>query len=319
MGFAQGFDSFHSEFIDARQNNKLAFAFLKRNVKKKFFLFLHYYDIHSDFDQLPYDTKSDFDRKFCPDYQSEFEGCKFNICGSSLLERVNSEHWPITDAEVDFIKALYDGGIAYTDFHLNRLFDFLRELGIYEKTLIVITADHGEEFMEHGKMLHVQLYDETMHVPLIIKLPHKNEHRRIDNPAGVIDIMPTILDIMEIPYEHLMGESLCPLFDTVKKQNWPVFSFLPDYETGVSVRDGQFSFFRKKKTSTTELYNVETDPGELRDLSNSAGGMVNEWLSKISENIKLQLKIKGRFKYKRKKAVITEEDREKLKSLGYVD
>lgn len=319
MGFAQGFDVFRSEFIDAKQNNKFIFDFIEKNSDSKLFLFLHYYDIHSDADLLPYDTKSDYDKKFCQDYKGEFQGCKFNICATYLLDRVNSEKWNLNEEEVQYITALYDGGISYTDFHLNKLFNKLKDLELYEKSLIVVTADHGEEFMEHGKMLHEQLYKENVHVPLIIKLPHKKEHKRITTAVGVIDIMPTILDVMGIRYKGLMGESIVPLIEQADTGNRLVYSFLPDLNEAISVRDHRYSFYQKKSIAASELYLFVTDPGEGVDISGREKRKKDELLKMLIDNLKSQRKIKKQFKYTRKKSELSNEEKEKLKSLGYLD
>ncbi|MCP5102449.1 MAG: sulfatase, partial [bacterium] len=226
MGFAQGFDDFFSDFIRAPEINEYAFKFLKENAGERFFLFVHYYDIHSDYHKLPYETGTDYDRKFCAGYTGDFTGCKNDSCASTFLDKVNSEGWTIPAQDLEYITALYDGGIAYTDHHVNRLFDYLKKLGVFENSLIIITSDHGEEFMEHGKVLHLQIYNEVMRVPLIVKLPGKKEHARITNPLGLIDLMPTILDMAGIRYKNLQGKSFLPVINGKEELDRPVFSTL---------------------------------------------------------------------------------------------
>jgi len=323
MGFAQGFEHFHSDFITAPMNNGHVFKFLDQNGDRRFFLFVHYYDIHSDYKNLPYDTATGFDRKFCKDYPGDFTGCKDTFCASAYLEKVNSEGWEMPREDLDYITALYDGGIAYTDFHVGQLFKRLKALGLFENSLIIITADHGEEFMEHGKVLHFQLYREITHVPLIVKLPGKSEHITITNPTGVIDIMPTILDMAGIKYKNLQGKSLLPMINGAEKGSRLVFSTMCGLkahgEKEIFLRNRTTGLFTQDKFSKIEMYNIKTDPGETLDIAEKNKTVKKKLAGKAVEYYRNQWKVKKYFKYKRHKAVLTKEDRERLKSLGYLN
>src|SRR5439155_252101 len=89
---------------------------------------------------------------------------------------------------------LYDGAITYTDAELGRLFDRLRELDLFDRSLIIVTADHGEQFYDHGLWRHSNsLYQALLHVPLLVKYPNQHTPAVVDEPVASIDIMPTIL------------------------------------------------------------------------------------------------------------------------------
>ena len=96
--------------------------------------------------------------------------------------------------------ALYDGEIAHTDEHVGQVLQLLRDMGVAEKTLVIIVSDHGEGFMEHGMMLHGNsLFEELIHVPLILRLPGViPAGRRIKDNASQIDVMPTVLGLLGI-------------------------------------------------------------------------------------------------------------------------
>ncbi|MCP4148432.1 MAG: sulfatase [bacterium] len=323
MGFAQGFDQFHSDFINAEKINGFVFDFLEKNKSDNFFLFVHYYDIHSDYDKLPYETKTDYDNTFGNDYQGSFTGCREGFCASTFLEKVNTDNWTIPEEELRYITALYDNGILYTDNQVNRLFDRLKELELFEDSLIIITSDHGEEFMEHGRTLHLQMYREVMQVPLIIKLPGKNKPVRIKNAVGVIDIMPTALDITEIEHSDLQGRSLLPLIKGEDEKNRFVFSTLfglePEGEYGLFLRHGSNSFFTHNRFTNTELYDTMSDPQEKQNIAEKDKRTKMELLKKTREFFKMQQKIQKHFKFKKTQSVLSKEDREKLKSLGYLN
>jgi arylsulfatase A-like enzyme len=113
------------------------------------------------------------------------------------------------------VRALYDGEIRYTDHHLGRVIDALRLYGLLEKTLVIITGDHGEEFMEHGSLEgHAwTMYEEVIRVPLIMRFPDGlGGGRVVDRQVRNIDIMPTILDWLQLNSRRaLEGTSFLPM------------------------------------------------------------------------------------------------------------
>lgn len=324
MGFAQGFDDFFSRFVSGDNINSRVFAFLDEHGHRDFFLFVHYYDPHSDHYKLPYDTRTHFDRTFCPDYRGSFTGCRENLCASQLLKRLNETGQPLPAEDRQYIMDLYDGGILYTDFQLGRLFKKLKELDVYDKALILITADHGEEFREHGQFLHNQLYNEVMRVPLIIKPPGSRPQVRKNSPVGVIDIVPTLLEFAHIRYEddHLQGRSLWPQIEGSEPGERIVFSTLKGVELSqadhLSLRDRTFSFHTWEKFSQFKLFNIKTDPGETRDILDPEDETLEKFLRLARNQYRSQLKLRNRFKYKRTGVKQSRENLEKLKSLGYL-
>ena len=96
----------------------------------------------------------------------------------AMLEDVLRLSSKVTDIEYDHMVSQYDGGIAFIDFHLGKLIERLKSLGLYENSLIIITSDHGEVFGERGLLGHgVSVYEDLVYVPLIIKYPNLNEGR----------------------------------------------------------------------------------------------------------------------------------------------
>ena len=94
-----------------------------------------------------------------------------------------------------------------------RLLKKLEALSLYEESLIILTADHGEEFLEHGEFFHEHFYQEVIHVPLVLSYPRRfAQGRRITSPTQILDIMPTVLELLGIPTnEDVQGRSLVPI------------------------------------------------------------------------------------------------------------
>ncbi|HUR29056.1 MAG TPA: sulfatase [Planctomycetota bacterium] len=147
-----------------------------------FFLFVHVYDVHTGYTPpAPYDTLFD------PDYHGTLDGRRLTDPESLFQKGMDPR-------ELAHVIALYDGEIAGVDRELARLFQALERSGVAKDTLVIVTADHGEEFFEHGGKLHGStLYREALHVPLIVKWPgHVPAGARRTEPVSLIDVAPTL-------------------------------------------------------------------------------------------------------------------------------
>ena len=170
-----------------------------------------------------------------------------------------------TDAE-----ALYDGEIEFTDLHLGRLFTELKAKGLYDKTVIVVTGDHGEGFGEHGVYFHgYHLYSAQTKVPLIMRVPGLPP-QRATTPAGHIDIIPTLVNLAGgQPGPDMMGRSLV---DVLAGKSLPrvVFQQL-SYENNNEKRGGTDGtchvIYNVSPDPSWEVYRVDRDPLEAHDLS----------------------------------------------------
>jgi arylsulfatase A-like enzyme/Tfp pilus assembly protein PilF len=183
----------------------------------------------------------------------------------------------------------YDGEIAYADSVVGKLLDDLRARKLYDGALIALMADHGEAFGEHGEHTHgIFLYDETIHVPLLFKLPGKGAAgKRVDARAGLVDVTPTILDIVGMPVpKAVQGESLVALMRDVGSPTKPVPDRPAYAETDYPQRAFGWSSLRGLRTGKylfieaprKELYDQSTDSKAEHNLS-SAANAVTETLS----------------------------------------
>lgn len=175
-----------------------------------------------------------------------------------------------------YIYDLYDQEIFYTDLHIGRLFDGLEERGLMDDTIVVITADHGEGLKkkeDHGHLYHGQtLYDELIHVPMIVHVPFA-EPRRVDRPVALIDVLPTLLELTGVTTDVTMrGFSLSPyLQGDTDFERPPVFSqkAQPKWKELVSVVDWPWKAIWKVRTNHFELYRLDQDPRESADLAST--------------------------------------------------
>ena len=216
----------------------------------------------------------------------------------------------------------YDGEIAYADSAVGKFLDTLREHNLYDGTLIAVMADHGESLGAHGENTHgVFLYDETLHVPLVVKLPaNRNAGLRVDTRAQLIDVAPTLLQVAGVATpKEVQGESLLKLLPSADKTQQAVDR--PAYaETDYSHRAFGWSSLRALRTGKylyiaspdPELYNQETDPAELRNLASDSKA--------VAQTLGSQLDV---FREETSQTIVElakpdPEQMKKLQSLGYV-
>jgi arylsulfatase A-like enzyme len=323
-GLGQGFDYFYDSGGNFAAELPLLHQWLDTYHGGKFFLFLHTYDVHSGFDKLPYDHGAAFNRLYTAGYRGGFDGCKAGLCASALLSKINAEviaqRLHATDvfsaADIAYMAGLYDGGIAYVDGELGRFFEGLKVQGLWDKTLLVFTADHGEEFAEHRLFLHDQNYDEIARIPLIIHFPRGAfGGRRISEMVSTLDVMPTILDAVGIPSNpDVEGESLLPLIGSGEEGLRQI------YIAGAleKLRTPTWSFLATEK-GPAQMFDLQHDPAELRNLVLLRPQMAQALYAQFVEARRHDLRIARQLLLARPDAMITltAEEKAHLRSLGY--
>ena len=201
--FSQGFDFFEEGQIFSQISSpgvtRYALNFLKAHKEESFFLFLHYFDPHDAYLIHP-------GLEFSSDQR--YEGPVRGRLNAKMLSGLPSELRP---EDIDEIIRHYDSEIAFTDRYVGRVLDRLRLLEIFDDTLIIFTADHGEEFKDHGGLRHAYtLYEEVINVPLIIKYPGHGAGV-VKDTVALLDLYPTVLDVVGLSVNHkIEGISLSP-------------------------------------------------------------------------------------------------------------
>lgn len=208
-----------------------------------FFLYLNLQNSH-----LPYETPADFPRRFGP---------------TRLPFEIRFSGFP--RSEIETVKNVYADSLAYSDYQLGRLVEFLKQSGQWEKTVVVVTGDTGQAFYEHGFVAHAnRIFDELMRVPLVIRVP--GQAPVVDpRPAQHIDIAPTLLDLLRIPiHPSFQGVSLIDEDPHAMRSRFLMAQAPLAHQFGV-VRDG-FKLVYDAERDKTTLVNLRSDPGETRNL-----------------------------------------------------
>jgi arylsulfatase A-like enzyme len=264
-GFQRGFSTFRELAPDASAAVDSALNVLSRTREEGQFLFLHLVDPHA-----PYQPKVDF-HDYASNFIERFGPRPDDI--SDLVAMVGNETQPRDRADVEGVIQLYDAAIAYVDQHLGRLFDELEARGILEHAIVVVTADHGEGFFEHGLWQHSKsLYQDLVHVPLIVRWPDR-AHARVAVPAGLVDILPTFLEAAGIPAPPTEGEDLRRLLSRGARSSAiatasEVNLALPGGTRSlVSFRDGESKYIATLAGAFDEIEGDEILHEELYDLA----------------------------------------------------
>jgi len=306
-GVDEGFDSmnFRQDRLAENVANH-AMDLVDRFGDRPFFIFLHFYDPHWHYAPPPEVLKL-----FETSYSGKLTG--------NLKDFQNLRPDQVSKADLDHLLALYDGEIRYTDNEIGRLITHLKEREVWRNTMMVVTSDHGEEFLEHGSWEHQKtLYEEVVRIPLVVAGPGVAP-RREPKPAGLLDIAPTILDFLKASAPPTMqGVSLLrPLADAREMYG----------ETDQTLDGTRLSFLRggaaswkailrldplKQMVRASEWYDLATDPGE------KANRPPAESLRASIEGRTRDQGLKSRSGAASQPVELSPEQREKLRALGYI-
>jgi arylsulfatase A-like enzyme len=268
-GFDRGFERFEDfeqtgeknvkEKIPARQVVDEASAWLRKIDGDPFFLFVHLYDPHWNFNPPP---------EHAALFDTGYRGPR---------EKYKKYHYylehPLPPDLLAHEVSLYDGEIHYTDAELRRLHGVLEELGLADDVLILVTADHGEEFFEHGSWGHAHtLFDELMRVPLMVAGPGLAAGVSRGEQVRHVDVLPTLLEVAGLPVpERLHGQSLGPLLKNGaggdgEGRARPAFMESSRFASNlIGIRRPDRKVVADLNENRTMLFDLAADPGELED------------------------------------------------------
>lgn len=287
LGLDQGFDVYDDNFVEEQAFKSLN---SERKAEKVFASFSRWLDenqsgqffcwVHFFDPHLPYDPPSPFREEFSDDP--------------------------------------YDGEIAYMDHYTGKVVEKLREKNLLENTLIILAGDHGEAFGEKEEAGHgIFLYEGTMRVPLLFYAEnHLPRGLTLEPRVRLIDILPSILDLLDIPVpEDIQGQSLLPYINGKKKDDLTSYieTYFPRENHGWSeltgLVDGDWKYIQAPRE---ELYNLKIDPEEIQNAASQEPKVLQEKKKKLEEII-----ILSSSKIEAKKREMTAEELERLRSLGY--
>lgn len=331
FGMTRGFDDVDAQAPDSNEvvrragpTTDAALAWLdrqrSRDPDQPFFLFVHYFDAH-----LTYDPPPEFRRRFADPADRNTTVQLFG----TRPEMVNLRAGLISldPALIRRLEKLYNAEVAYIDSEVGRFFDGLTRRGLDDNTVVVVTADHGEEFLDHGGFEHGHtLYNELLHVPLMIRTPRmasttressdRNEGRLVYRVVRQIDLAPTLCELAGISGNPTFtGESVASYLVGHDDVDRPVLSEGNMWgPSGAALRTRGLEIIRSGEGGTARLYDADADPKEQRDLAPQG----SERLERMQKDLDLLLRVVTARAVTTTAPDLSEADRERLRSLGYL-
>ncbi len=305
QGFAQGYD--HYIETEAQGHDHVSTPGVTKHAvrlldllasdERPFLLFVHYFDPHFRYQDHP-------EIHFASRDGLRIDGTE-NI---RTLRRLWSD---LSEQEVGLLRDLYDEEIRFTDAGIGRLLRRVRDLGFYEEALIVLTSDHGEEFRDHGSLLHGTLYEEIIRVPLLIRFPSLDGRGAvISPPVSLVSVTPTILDVLQIPTPQGVFPEPSLRGDFVPEQHEPRPVYVGTFGQRALVLDHLKLIQGKGKI---EVYDLRSDPEEQIDIASQRVATTR----RLSSLLKLQFPLKA--SHDPDEIELSEERLQILRGLGYLD
>ena len=267
-GFGQGFDGFDESNVlghaavttDGVTARGKSFLDEAAGQQQPWMLWLHYFDPHCAYVE---------DERHPMGGSGEYDG---KVQSGELYRKILRQWKRYDERDWHELRRLYDSEIARTDAGIGELLAHLDKLGLSANTLVILTADHGEEFHDHGGVGHAEtLYNEVLHVPLIVRYPSSDPRfaQQPAAPAGwvsLVDVAPTVLEVCSIERpQHFVGRSLLQARPTSQA----TFVFGETHRAGglhTAVSAG-FKLIRLLRAQQTLLFDLEADPHESKDLA----------------------------------------------------
>lgn len=341
-GFSRGFDHYDDynlasplpEFSRRGSRSPDQFRYFKDwltrwdegGSQRPFFLFLHMWDVHYDYVPPP-----PFDSLFDSDYQGP-------VTGENFAEVAHAQGG-LNRRDLEHVIALYDGEIRFTDLHIGQILNTLKARGVFDNTIVIVTADHGEEFLEHGGLGHgTTLYDETILVPLVIRFPGKVPMGKVvEQQVRLMDVALTILGLAGVAPPADFGTAepkgphaerdLRPLIlgdSLTESPRLAGFSHLVAPRRFSSHGPVGHASLRTSSSkliehlgdpATYELYDLLTDPAERENLIGTKQGVA----ARLRQELSAWREIRHAREGHSQEIELSEEQMERLRSLGYIE
>jgi arylsulfatase A-like enzyme len=268
-GFDRGFSEFHEVWqeVGSRADafRQVVPPWIEANKDRRFFLYVHYREPH-----FPYDPEPPFDTKWGPDGPIP----KAARRDMGFFREINQRRQPFSEEERAHLVRLYDGNLAYVDREVGELQRALEEAGVWDETVFILAADHGEGLWEHGWIGHnVQVYEPSAHIPLIVRLPAGAGPRgeRVETLVDLVDVAPTVADVFGVRGEggsdrEFQGRSLLPVIAGAPGRPLVVSRTVWEHPR-YALRDGRWTFVYDTANGNEELFDTAADPDEMRNVA----------------------------------------------------
>lgn len=287
-------------YLPASALHQKALKWIDHN-KLPFFIWIHYMDTHGP-------------------YQSEKVPYRKRVEAKRVWKKAIQSPKSVSYEEKELLKHYYKQRLKDVDKEIYRFLDNLEDDNLLKETIILITADHGEEFKDHGLYSHHgTLYDELIHVPLLISGPGIPGDEKIDQVVSLLDLAPTILEIADTESVEMVGESLIPLMKNRRSPSSAAISEVYFDNSGphrAAVRTAKWKLIISRENKDCELYNLIKDPQEQKDVSSANPSIVDSLTKRIY--CALPNLGNGSQTHKADHQVSDDEVRERLEDLGYL-
>ena len=331
FGFDQGFDLFEDHrgkfgaYPDVAKMVRLVDAWLSERPSQPFFLYLQPMNVHGPY-KVPEEARSVL-LGHPPGRQFRY----FREPMRSIMRKGRIDlREQVDPAYVESLVDQYDTAVRYTTDQVARIFALLSSKGLFDNTLIIITADHGEELFDHGGFNHgTSMHSELLHVPLYVKMPGQRKASHISSPVSLLDLFPTILDAAGLrPLPEGDGRSLLPVLDDpfsaagIDRRSRVYQCAWRNHFVGSAISSERFKLVKidsnyERISRGWRLYNLESDPGETTDLSEVRSEVLERLREKMDRAISQYEEPAGPTPEDRR--VLLGRDRDRLRALGYVE
>jgi arylsulfatase A-like enzyme len=326
FGYARGFDVYEQLIDRADRKVDRIVDLVDDAGGRPFFLFAHFYDAHSDWNRLPYEAAPDDQAALAPWYAGDADAwcTPEGLCGSKMLLDLYERDAKLAGEELARLIDLYDAGVRSLDREIGRLIDALERRGRMEDTVILITADHGEEFFDHGKPLHGRCFDECLNVPFLLYVPPSIRARGAGSAGGstgalasLVDVPATFLDLAGLPPPDVhQGVSLAPLARGEELER--------ERDAVVIEQIGGLRGLRGKRWSLVPhgskrlLFDVANDPGQTVDLVGPEhADVLGEMRARLEAEEAAADVLRARFASEAVDVELSDQERALLRNLGY--
>lgn len=348
-GFEQGFERFefyprphlgysmgaailrllgHREDLSTRQITRTALQWLETSASAPhpLFLWVHYLDPHA-----PYEPPEEF-----LEPRQQVESIGLSLSQREAVEARRGDRF--SEREKDWIRGLYEAETRMVDAAVGELMDALRDLEIYDESLLVVTSDHGEEFWDHGGFLHGHtLYEELLRVPLLVKLPRRHDRSgTLSAPVSIQSVPATVLQVVgdggiDSPITEsipITGSSpitgsplpLSPGDDVPQPENrFQVAYGTASYEEQIALMWGRYKLIRRLDSGTAELYDLVEDPAERLSLAGARPDLLEEGGTLLSAFLERARELRHRLGIpETTSSAVSPAIRQRLRELGYL-
>ena len=284
-------------------------------VETPFFAWAHYMDLH-----WPYHMEEALVHP--KDIARAWQDLAMMYGRSNFYGRSDQDK-PITTAERDHLIDLYEKSLKYLDDQIGRLIDRIQNSGYANNTMIILVADHGEEFLDHGRWGHWEsnLHDEILRVPLIMWIPNGPHGQVVRQQVRLLDLMPTILDLCGCPLSNdLMGSSMASLLAPGESKydgEEIITEMRRDTWHRIAIRTESFKYiWDSKQSDQPELYDLRADPGEKQNVHDQFPEEVSRFQASIDAH---RLRVSATEPAMAvSKLELNEEVASRLRDLGYL-